>query len=139
MIVVDTSAIVAFMNKADNQHERVSVWLDGEDDDLATTPLIVAEVDHLVGARGGRAALSALRADLSAGAYLVEWWSSAVAAAVDVAERYADVGLSLADASLVALAQRLNTIDIATLDQRHFRALRPLAGGEAFRLLPLDL
>ena len=26
----------------------------------------------------------------------------------------------------------------ATLDQRHFRAVRPLAGGEAFRLLPAD-
>jgi hypothetical protein len=26
----------------------------------------------------------------------------------------------------------------ATLDERHFRAIRPLAGGRAFRLLPAD-
>jgi hypothetical protein len=138
VIVVDTSVIVAYMNSADDHHEAVGAWFDDEDDDLATTPLIVAEVDHLVAARGGRAALAALRADLAAGAYLVEWWPQAIASAVTVAEQYADGGLGLADASLVALAQRLNTVDIATLDERHFRAVRPLAAGKAFRLLPID-
>jgi predicted nucleic acid-binding protein len=57
---------------------------------------------------------------------------------VKVAERYADTRLGLADASLVALAGRLGTIDIATLGERHFRAVRPLAGGTAFTLLPAD-
>jgi len=138
VIVVDTSAIVAYMNSADDRHQAVSAWLEREDDDLATTPLIVAEVDHLVAARGGRAALSALREDLSAGAYLVEWWPGALASAVSIAERYADMGLSLADASLVVLAERLQTVELATLDERHFRAIRPLTAGEAFRLLPAD-
>jgi predicted nucleic acid-binding protein len=126
------------MNAADDQHEAVARWLEDVDDDLATTPLIVAEVDHLVAARGGRAALSALRADLLAGAYLVEWWSAALASSVSVAERYADTGLGLADASLVALADHLGVIEIATLDERHFRTARPLTGGDAFRLLPAD-
>ena len=138
MIVIDTSVIVAYMNSADNHHETVGAWLEDADDDLATTPLIVAEVDHLVGARGGRTALSALRADLAAGAYLIEWWQTAIATSVSIAERYAASGLGLADASLVALAQRLDTLDIATLDERHFRAVRPLAAGNAFRLLPAD-
>ena len=138
MIVVDTSVIVAYMNSADDAHELVAPWLEQVDDDLATTPLIVPEVDHLVGARGNPAALAALRSDLAAGAYLVEWWPGAIASSVQVAERYADSRLGLADASLVALAERLATIDIATLDERHFRAVRPLAGGEAFRLLPAD-
>lgn len=138
MIAIDTSVIVAYMNAADDHHEAVGAWLDDEDDDLATTPLIVAEVDHLVAARGGRTALSALRADLAAGAYLVEWWPQAMASAVTVAERYAGAALGLADASLVALAQRFNTVEIATLDERHFRAVRPLAAGRAFRLLPAD-
>jgi predicted nucleic acid-binding protein len=139
VIVIDTSVIVAYMNATDDHHEAVAAWLEDADDDLATTPLIVAEVDHLVAARGTRAALSALRADLAAGAYLVEWWQSAIASAVRIAERYADNGLALADASLVALAERLDTVDIATLDERHFRAVRPLAAGKAFRLLPMDL
>ncbi len=138
MIVIDTSIIVAYMNAADDQHEVVSTWLDGADDDLATTPLIIAEVDHLVGARGGPAALRALRADLVAGAYLVDWWPTAIRTVVSIAERYADTALGLADASLVALAERLATSTIATLDERHFRAVRPLAAGDSFTLLPAD-
>jgi predicted nucleic acid-binding protein len=138
VIIVDTSVIVAYMNASDDHHEAVGEWLDHIDDDLATTPLIVAEVDHLVAARGGRPALRALRADLAAGAYLVEWWESAISTTVSVAERYADNDLGLADASLVALAHRHDSVDIATLDERHFRALRPLGAGEAFRLLPMD-
>jgi uncharacterized protein len=138
VIVIDTSAIVAYMNRTDDRHELVSAWVDDTTDDLATTPLVVAEVDHLVAARGGRAALSALRADLSAGAYVVDWWPGAISSTVKIAERYADDGLALTDASLVALAERLDTIEIATLDERHFRAVRPLMGGDAFRLLPID-
>jgi uncharacterized protein len=138
VIVVDTSIVVAFMNAADDYHAIVAGWLDGADDDLATTPLIIAEVDHLVGARGGRAARRGLHRDLAAGAYLVEWWPGAIASVVKIAERYTDTGLGLADASLVALAERIGTIEIATLDERHFRAVRPLAGGKAFRLLPAD-
>jgi uncharacterized protein len=138
VIVVDTSVVVAYMNAADDHHAIVAGWLDGADDDLATTPLIVAEVDHLVGARGGRTAGRALHRDLAAGAYVVEWWPGAIASVVKIAERYADTGLGLADASLVALAERLGTIEVATLDERHFRAVRPLAGGKAFRLLPAD-
>ena len=138
MIVVDTSIIVAYMNSSDDHHEVVARWVDQVEDDLVTTPLIVAEADHLVGRRGGARALSALHTDLAAGAYLVEWWSGAMAAAVDVARRYIDTGLGLADASLVVLAQRIGTVDIGTLDERHFRTLRPLTGGQAFRILPAD-
>jgi predicted nucleic acid-binding protein len=138
VIVVDTSVILAFMNSTDTHHAAVRDWLAAEPDDLATTPLIVAEADHLVGARGGRQALRALRADLRSGAYLVDWWSGAIGGSVEVAERYADIGIGLADASLVVLAERHATVEIATLDERHFRALRPLAGGDAFRLLPRD-
>lgn len=44
----------------------------------------------------------------------------------------------MTDASLVVLAARVDSADIATFDERHFRAIRPLAAGSAFRLLPLD-
>jgi hypothetical protein len=57
---------------------------------------------------------------------------------VTIAERYADNQLGLADASLVALANRPETIEIATLDERHFRAVRPLGDDGAFRLVPAD-
>jgi hypothetical protein len=45
--------------------------------------------------------------------------------------------LGLTDASLVALAGRLNTTRIATLDHRHFRTLQT-RDGQPFVLLPAD-
>lgn len=47
------------------------------------------------------------------------------------------LGIGLADASIVALAARYETNRILTLDERHFRTLRPLRG-RSFRLLPQD-
>ncbi len=48
------------------------------------------------------------------------------------------LGIGLADASVVVLAERYGTYDILTLDERHFRAMRPLTGRRSFRLLPAD-
>ena len=138
MIVTDTSVILAYMNSRDAHHGSVRAWLEGERRPLVTTPMVIAEVDHLVSTGGGSAAVAALRADLAAGAYAVEWWPGAMPAAVRVADRYADMDLGLTDASLVVLADHLGVTDIATLDERHFRAVRPLAGAAAFRLLPMD-
>ena len=138
MIVVDTSLVVAYMNRTDTHHDAARGWIAALDDDLITTPLILAEIDHLLSTRGGARAAQAFRQDLKAGAYLVDWWPGAVVAMVDVADRYADMALGLADASLVVLADRHLTEEIATFDHRHFRAIAPLGSATAFRLLPAD-
>lgn len=52
-------------------------------------------------------------------------------------DRYEDLGLGLADLSVMVLAQRFGTRRILTFDARHFRAVRPLQGG-SFLLLPDD-
>jgi uncharacterized protein len=109
-----------------------------QEDELVTTPLVVAELDYLVTKRGGNDAARILHEDFDDGAYVVEWWPNAIHETVAVAKRYESMPLGLSDASLVALAARLQTTTIATLDERHFRALKPLSGGEAFTLLPAD-
>jgi predicted nucleic acid-binding protein len=45
--------------------------------------------------------------------------------------------MDLADASNVVLANRHDTLDMLTLDERHFRILRG-PGGRPFRVLPAD-
>ena len=138
MIVLDTSVIYALIDAADQRHRLAADWYAGVDDELVTTPLVLAEVDHLAGARGGAGAVRAFREDVRSGAYGMDWWPSAGRESADIADRYRDLGIRLTDASLVALAGRVEVVDIATFDERHFRAIRPLAGGSAFRLLPLD-
>ena len=106
---------------------------------LAANALVLAELDFMAGRRLGAAATAAVRSDVAAGAYGVEWWPGAARATAAVAERWAGIALGLTDASLVALAAHAGTTRIATLDERHFRAVRPLGAGDgAFTLLPLD-
>ena len=97
---------------------------------------MLAEADHLVLHRTGQTARAALLANVASGAFRARWWDEAAAESVAVAQTYPDVGLT--DASLVALAARLGTTQIATFDERHFRAMTPPQGGGHFTLLPMD-
>jgi hypothetical protein len=51
--------------------------------------------------------------------------------------RYADLELGLADCALVVIADRYETDRMVSFDERHFRAVTPLAGG-SFTILPAD-
>ncbi len=127
------------MDRRDVNHERARVWMEGVRDELCTTPLVLAELDYLVPKRGGSTAAQALRDDFQDGAYLVEWWRSALRETIATASLYESIDLGLTDASLIALAAHLETTRVATLDERHFRAVRPLSNdATSFTLLPAD-
>jgi len=126
------------MDGEDHHHERVREWMKRVSEILCTTPLVLAELDHLVPQKGGPRAAEALRANFERDVYTIEWWRSALYETIGIARRYEPIGLGLTDASLVALAAHLKTNRIATLDERHFRAVQPLSGGERFTLLPAD-
>jgi predicted nucleic acid-binding protein len=107
LTVLDTSVALAFMDRRDADHDLVREWMERLEDELVTTPLILAELDHLVLRQGGAPAARALRDDFKQGAYQLEWWPSALRETVDVAERWASMELGLADASLLTLADRV--------------------------------
>ena len=52
-------------------------------------------------------------------------------------EQYRDLDLGLADASVIATAERLGVQRILTVDERDFRVVRP-SSGQPFTLLPAD-
>jgi predicted nucleic acid-binding protein len=140
LIVLDSSVVVALMNEDEKHHERVREWMEGVSDGLCTTPLVLAELDYLIPKQGGAAAARALRASFESGAYAIEWWRSALYETIEIASQYESIDLGLTDASLIALAAYLETTRIATLDERHFRAVRPASGDtERFTLLPADV
>ncbi len=58
-----------------------------------------------------------------------------VSRAAELVETYADLRLGMVDATVVAVAERLNVAELATLDRRHFTVVRP-AHTAAFTLLP---
>jgi uncharacterized protein len=138
VVILDTSGLLAAVDSGQRLHDAAREALEGASGPLLLSPFVLAELDHLLVTRVGRAAELALLSEVARGAYRLEPFSTAdVAEAVAVIERYADLKLGLADASIVVLADRHNALDILTLDERHFRVLAG-PGGRPFRLLPAD-
>jgi predicted nucleic acid-binding protein len=133
-IVADTSFILALVRARDDDHEAALAWMQQSDEDFVTSPLALAELDHLVRRLVGEHAQQALWEDFDAGVYGVRWWADALSETLAIARRHPFLGL--VDASLVALAGRLRTRRIATFDQ-HFRSVST-PDGEAFVVLPAD-
>ncbi len=132
-VVVDTTIVLALYDEGDEDHERVAAFYARLDEDVVTTPIIVAEMDHLVHQRAGRPAAERLWTDLDAGAIQVRWWSTALTETIAIARSRPALGL--ADASLLALAPVVRTTRIATLDRKHFDAART-PDGKTYTLLP---
>lgn len=138
LTVFDSSVIYTLLDASEPAHHRVLDWYRRTNPAPVTTPLVLAEVDHLTATRLHPPAQTAWRADIAAGAYTIEWWHTAPRETAHIADQYADTGLAMTDASLIALAARLDTNHIATLDERHFRTVTPLTRFNAFHLLPTD-
>ncbi len=92
----------------------------------------------MVSTRVSRAAARRLLVEVGNGVYQLEPFTSAdIQRAVEVLDKFHDLDVGIADASVVVLAERYGVRDVLTLDERHFRALRDKAG-RPFRVLPAD-
>lgn len=135
-MIVDTSALLAFFDRSEPDHAAVSAVIEGAADGLVVSPYVLAELDYLVATRHGVKAELLVLDELAGGAWeLAALGRADLREARAVIDQYADQQIGLADASIVVLAARYATPEIATLDRRHFEVLRPL-DGDRFRLLP---
>ena len=136
MIIADTSGLLALFNRTEPDHESVRQLVVRLPEPLVVSPYVVAELDYLVATRVGIEAELMVLGELAGGAYVLPGLeSSELTACAQVIARYRDQSVGVADASLVVLADRFSTVEILTLDHRHFNVLRPLSGGR-FTLLP---
>lgn len=137
MIVADTSGVFTALDRSQPAHERVRELVEQEDV-LILSPFVLAELDYLLATRISTSASVELLRDVEEGAYeLAAFAADDVGRARRLVERYADLEIGLADASIVLLAARYGTDRVLTLDERHFRALRTVQGKQ-FTLLPAD-
>ena len=134
LAVVDTGPLYAAADADDDDHERCHTVLARTEYQLVIPALVVAEVTYLIGTRlGARAEATFLRSlgELDVEAPVAEDWPRIA----ELVERYRNFPLGGTDASVVALAERLDTDLVITLDRRHFGAMRP-RHRSALRLLP---
>ena len=137
-LILDAAPLVALADAKEPQLQTLLRVRAEEEGALVLPAPVTSEVDYLLGARFGEAARRAFLSDLAARRYEVACLDPGDYRTVaELDARYADLGLGLADCSVVVLAERYETRRLFSFDERHFRAVAPLQGG-AFELLPTD-
>ena len=138
-MIVDTGVFVAASNGDEPYHESCAALLQSAPGRLVVPALVVAEATYLIEQAKGPAAEAAFLRSLRSQRYRVEAPTEAdLLRAAALVEQYADLPLGGTDGSIVALAERLDEVEIATIDRRHFTVVRP-DHIEHFTLLPEPL
>jgi predicted nucleic acid-binding protein len=136
VIVADSGAIVALLDRNDRHHDALRALYDDRPDAWVLPWAILPEVDYIVGNELGPRAQDAFLADVAEGAFNVEFGRPGdLDRAHAIARKYRALRLGLVDAVVMATAERLKSEAIATVDLRHFGAVT-IAGSP--RLLPRD-
>lgn len=134
LAVVDAGPFYAAADVDDQDHQPSRAALARADLRLVVPALVVAEATYFVGRRLGPAAESRFLKGI--GTLDVEGPSREdFARMAELVERYSDFPLGGTDASVIALAERLDAAVILTLDRRHFSAIKP-RHRDAFELVP---
>jgi predicted nucleic acid-binding protein len=133
-VLLDTGPIVALLHAGDLDHSRCRAFLEGFKGEFVTTEAVLTEAMALLSkVRGGPRAV--LDFFLKGGAALVPQSPQSLDRARELIEKYGDVPMDFADATLVVLAEELETGDIFTLDRRGFRVYR-WGRKRGFRIYP---
>jgi uncharacterized protein len=136
VLIVDAGPLYAAAATRDNDHRRCVELFRQAKGPLLVPELVVTEVSYLLNDRIGPHAELAFARSLAASELVAEpvldseWQRIA-----ELLEQYEDLPLGMADASLVALAERHNAVQIASLDHRHLGVVRP-KHIPSFTLLP---
>ncbi|SCK37964.1 PIN domain-containing protein [Streptomyces sp. WMMB 322] len=144
MIVIgDTSGLVSALNTSDPENGAARTAM-RQAALIVVSPLVILEIEHITTRNVDRKAAYAvndwlLGQERTGRVAIPELPASTLRKARKVQNHYAALQLDLTDAMNVVLAEAYDTETILTLDRRDFRAVTPLTGNHAFRLLPDDL
>jgi uncharacterized protein len=125
-ILLDTSAVLAAADRADLNHDAAVAWFRRADEPLLLGALTLGELDVLLQRElGTNASLSVVEAIGSGVIRLVCPSVEDLGRAVDLLREAGEHRPRLADAVLVAMAERLGVRRVATFDRRPLAVFRP--------------
>ena len=134
-LLIDTGPLVAYLDRADSQHESVSAVIDDFTGTLCTTSAVITESMHLLkdDRNGPRRLAEFVQA---VGVHVFECTQvQQLLSAVPLIEKYSDTPMDFADATLVLLSDEIGANKIVTLDRRGFETFRTRKG-KSFDILP---
>ena len=130
---MDTGALVGLLDRSQSVHKACASFYDSWDGPVVTTEAVLTESIHLLSAvRGGDTACIdfILQGDI----LIVPSTPASLQRCRNLLEKYADLPMDFADATLVVLAEDLNTDKVFTVD-RDFKIYR-IRGRKHFQIVP---
>lgn len=125
----------AALDRDDAAHERCEALL-ASGATVAVPASVPVELDWLARTRGvPEVSTLWLKSIVDGSVLMIDLDREDYARSLFLMVQYSDLRLSLVDASVIAVAERLEQDTIATLDRRHFSVVRPLHV-ESFTLVP---
>lgn len=139
MILADTGFFIALMVRTDRHHAKaLAAARKYSSEALITTWPVLTETLHLAQRVGGSPAAQQLLASIEAGAaQLFELGPKHIPRMIELMQKYEDLPMDLADASLVICAEETGEGRILSTDERDFRAYRWKRRKPFQNLLPL--
>jgi uncharacterized protein len=137
-LICDTGGVYAMHDADDAHHDEVKSVVQVERGPLLLPVIILAEIDYLLTSRLGIDAALDFLNSIERGVFaLISPSAVDIVRCRELMAQYRALNVGLADASVVATAERLAVQRVLTVDQRHFRAITPRHLSH-FVLLPAD-
>ena len=125
-VIADTGALYALVDRSDAWHARVVAWWTRNREAVVVPVSVIPEVTYLLQSRIGAAAEIGFVQAIVDGEFTIESVEADdFERAVNIMQQYADLPLGFVDATVVAVAERLESREIITTDRRHFSVVRP--------------
>lgn len=136
MLVLDTSVLLAALDREDPDHQACAAVLEEALQPLVVPLPALTELDHLLGRRGKLDLWIAFADDVAAGAYALRAATpDAIASAAGIQATYRNLRIGFVDAIVFLTCVQLGEEKVATLDRRHFSVLRT-EDGRALEIVP---
>ena len=124
-VLLDTGPLVAWLDRDDAHHVAVQRWMAAFRGELLSTWPVITEACQLVPEQLAPKLLHWIE---QGGATLVDIPASSLRAIAARMEKYADLPMDLADATLLWVAEREGVMDVLSLDRRDFGIYRTTRG-----------
>jgi len=133
-VIMDTGPWVALIDRSEQRHEECVGWLRQFKGELFSSEAVLTEVLYLLNF-SSKAQLAAFAFVLTGAIALVPLDLESLRKIKRLMEKYKDVPMDYADATLVCLADDLSIPHIATFDVKGFATYR-LSSKRSFTILP---
>ena len=124
MVLADTGYWLALANRRDRWHQAAVAATRHLDEPLVVTWPVLTETCHLLLSRLGPVALARFLQQVSANVEVYEIGSERLNTLAALMEKYRDLPMDLADASLILAATDLDEGRILSTDRRDFNTYR---------------